>query len=506
MSTIYDWLHEKYKDSSPEKNPLTFQLTKEYKGPILGSKGKVYLKRGKMNDGIVHKHDHVYFAVPCVWEQPMGFEHDRYNCWITKSELHAMNQYRYSKLAQGHLKRKWDKIIERQDYMYKLSKAIDSGFDLPELKESFIPRDHQKVGVEFGILTNGRFIIADQQRTGKSYTSLMYVLSQKWDKCLIICPSKVVPIWANTKTGMISHICDLPINVLSSGDELEDGFNVVSYDTIHTIDDLDCDIAIADEAHFFLEVNARRSHAVNRIKADKKIALTGTPLMNSASDMLSILNWINPRLSAEMELFYAYMRNVDSYERARLIAKELKRRCLLLRETHQVGTTTEPYINFITVETPIENPKDLQEVGRAKVNYAVEYCNAFQDKILVAFYYKETGQMLKARLGSKAVLINGDSTPKEVEAAKEAFAGDTQILLGSTVLAEGLDFSYCNNILMVEESSYSMRTDQIRERCNNIYKQQEVTIDVLVVPGTQDDRLYDLLGNKFALSHGLRDA
>lgn len=497
-------------DTHPRINPIRYQRNPDFNGAVLGDKGKVYLKRGKMNDGAFYTYE-INYAVPCVWERPTGFYHDSYACWITKSESHAMNQYRYSGLAQEHLKREWNKVIELQDYIYGLSRAVDSDIDLPDIKIELRP--HQKVGVEFGRLTNGNFIIADQQRTGKSYTALVYTLSQKWDRCLIVCPSKVVDIWgavedseAGTRNGMIRTICDRPIKILRTGDVLEDGFNVVSYDTLHTIDNLDCDIAIADEAHFFLEANARRSRAVNRINADKRIALTGTPLMNSSSDMISILGWVNPSLAYDMEVFLSYIGDLDSYERARLLGLELKRRCLLLRETSQVGTAIEPYVNFIKVNAKIEDRKNLQEVGRSKVNYAVEYCKSFTDKVLVVFYYKETGRMLKARLGDEAVLIDGDSTAEEIDNAKKAFAEDKQYLIASTVISEGHDFSHCNNILMVEESSYSLRTDQIRERCNNIYKDTEVTIDVLVVPGTQDDRLYELLGNKFALNQGLRDS
>lgn len=494
-------LNDKYKNTNPLDNPITFQYTDKFTEGILGDKGKIYLKRGRMNDGIIIKDD-VSYAVPLVWSKPeFGFKSDNVTCWTTKSELHAINHYRYSRNAQPILAKKWDEIIAWEDYIYTLSKATDSDIEIPELKDGFQLRPHQKVGVEFGKAVGGNFIIADQQRTGKSYTALVYTLSEEWDRCLIIAPAKVVPIWSN----MIKSICNIPIKVLSSNDELTNGFNIVSYDTLHTIDNLDCDIAIADECHFFLQVNARRSMAINRIRASKKIALSGTPLMNKAEDMLSILNWINPKLAAELEIFYVPIKNLEPYEKARIISYELKKRCLLLRETHQVGTAIEPYLNFIEIDAKVDNPKNLQEVGRAKVNYAVQYCNATEEKILVVFYYKETGRLLQARLGNKAVLIDGDTPKSEVEGAIKAFTNDKQILLGSTVLAEGLDFSFCDNILIVEESSYSLRTDQIRERCNNIYKNREVNIDILRIKESRDDRVYDILEDKFALSNGLRD-
>lgn len=498
---LFDFLYEKHKNDNPIINPIGFQFSEYYNGPLLGDKGKVYYKRGRMNDGIFYT-DESYYAVPAVWERPEGFIHDGYSCWMTYSEIHAINQYRYSKLAQNHLKKRWIDLIKSHDYMYNLSKSITSDIEVTNnISNDFIPRPHQLVGVEFGQLTSGNFIIADQQRTGKSYTALLYALSEKFNRCLIVCPAKVVPVWEK----MIRNICNIEIKVLKGGDELVNGFNIVSYDLIHRINNKICDICIADECHFFIQGEARRSVAMNNIIAGKKIALSGTPLMNSHNDMLSILKWVNPKLEKEMRIYINSIEG-DNYKLSLALGTELKRRCLLLRETHQVGKSIEPYINFINVELPIENPKDIQEVGKVKVDYAVEYLNSFQNKVLVAFYHKEVGRMLKARLGDKAILIDGDSSKKEIENAKLEFENDKQILLGSTVIAEGLDFSFCDHILMVEESSYSMRTDQIRERCNNIYKNKQVTIDVLCLSGTQDDRLYDLLNNKFDLQNGLRDA
>lgn len=497
---LFEKLFTKNSNTNPLINPVRFQFSEHYTNPILGNKGKVYLKRGKMNDGVFYK-DEEYYAVPSVWECPIGFIHDGYAFWKTNSEIHAINQYRFSKNAQNKLKKKWDKEIEKHDYLYSLSSAIDLDIELPKLPNDFIIRPHQKVGIEFGNLTNGKFIIADQQRTGKSFTSLIYALSCSWDKCLIVCPSKVVIIWES----MINKISDIPVKILKSGDTIELGFNIISYDLIHKIDNKNVDICIADECHFFIQDNARRSAAMQSIIANKKIALSGTPLLNSHSDMLSITKWLDSDLEKEIRRFL-FPLNGNNYDIAKLLGIELRRRCLLLRETSQVGTVNEPYINFIEIDLQIDNPKDIKEVGKAKVDYAVEYINSFDNKILVAFYHKEVGKMLKARLGNKAILIDGDSTKLEIENAKEEFKNEKQILLGSTVIAEGLDFSFCDHILMVEESSYSMRTDQIRERCNNIYKNRNVIIDILCLKGTQDDRLYELLGNKFALQEGLRDS
>ncbi len=267
-----------------------------------------------------------------------------------------------------------------------------------------MPRPHQLVAIKFGKLTNGCFILADQQRVGKSVAALLYVMSQNWERVLIISPSKVCPVWQK----MVEMISDIPTKIIRKGETLEEGkINICSYDTLHTIEDLSCSICIADECHFFLKSKARRSIAVNRVVADKRIALSATPTMNKVEDMVTILKWVNPQLAKEIEPLTEqrtyYYSDSDLYEQAKILGVELKRRILLLRETHQVGKSIEPFINYIDIDKEINDPKDLQEIGRVKALYALEYIRSFTNKMVVIFYYKATGEQLKVRLGSEAV-------------------------------------------------------------------------------------------------------
>ncbi len=174
--------------------------------------------------------------------------------------MFAVRYYRKYGRAQHKLKAKFDKIIRKEDELYELSRAVDSNCELPPgVREGFVPRSHQKTVIEFGKRTNGCFILADQQRVGKSFGFLLYVMSQQWDKVLVVAPSKVCPVWEK----MVEVISDIPTKILKTGDTLESGkINICSYDVLHTIEDLSCSIAGTDECHFFLTDSARRSKAV----------------------------------------------------------------------------------------------------------------------------------------------------------------------------------------------------------------------------------------------------
>lgn len=439
---------------------------------------------------------------------PFGF-FDMYDkgLIISYSEYHAINYYRETLNAEEKLKNKWNYEINKQDYLYKLSKATETFIKLPKaVNESFIPRPHQLVAIEFGKLTNGKFIIADQQRTGKSYSSLLYVLSENWEKCLIVCPAKLTLVWEN----MIKTICNFSYKILKPKDELVSGFNIISYDILHTIDDLKCNIAITDEGHYFVKGNNRRSNAVFRIESDKKIILSGTPILNNINELFTLVAWLGEEYSKQLFDFKLYFENntdITNYEKSKLIAKELKKRYLLLRESYQVGVAKDPYINIIEVDVNVKDKKNFNDIGKELANYAVQYVNSFTNKIVIMVYHKDVGRILNVRLGNKSLLVNGDNSNKDVKEAIEKFKNDDniQFLIGSTVLAEGIDLSFCDHILMIEES-YSIRTDQMRERVSSINKEQEIIIDILVAKDTQDVRKYDILDSKFNLQYGLRDA
>jgi len=443
------------------------------------------------------------YIMPYKSDKPQGFTYDGYYSWKTSCLLHALNAYRNGISVSSDLEEHFYNLIKEQDILYNLSSSINSNILLPDgINENFIPRPHQLVAIEFGKLTNGKFIIADQQRTGKSYSALLYALTQEWDKCLIICPAKVVLVWK----AMISTISNKPINIIETNGKIVNGFNIISYDSLHTIGDKGANITIADEGHFFVQKGARRTNAVFEVDSEQKIVLSGTPILNSVYEMTTILDWINPDFSKEIREFLSTYDSISSYELARGLGKELRKKCLLLRETNQVGDTVEPYINYIDIDVKVNDIKNLREVGVALTNYAVEYLNSFNHKIVIMVYFKEVGNVLKARLGEKSILVNGDNSKKQVTEAIEVFKNtDVQFLIGSTVLAEGIDLSFCNHILLLEES-YSMRTDQMRSRCDGIYKSVETTIDILRAKKTQDDRLYAILKNKYELQDGFRDS
>lgn len=368
----FKWLHEQYKYTNPITNPICYQYHENFKKPVLGKNGKLYHKRGRMNDSVFENYNDVCYAVPGVWERPFGFKYNGYSCWTTKSEILAMRHYREFGNAQNKLKKRFDSIIEKQDKLYALSKAIDSNIELPKLKDGFVPRPHQKVGIEYLAWVDKNILIADGMRTGKTATALMITASRKFDTCLIVCPAMLQTVW---RDAINDTIYNPTINILESDDEIKFGYNIVSYDKIHTID-ANVDICIGDEIHFILEPNARRSAGMNEIKAKLKIALSGTPILNEPSEILSVLRWLDEEMFKEIKLFLEHL-NEDNYKVAKELAKELRMRCMLKRDASQLSPESAVFTNFIEIECRLPDDASLQQIGQSKIPYAVNYVNTY---------------------------------------------------------------------------------------------------------------------------------
>lgn len=60
---------------------------------------------------------------------------------------------------------------------------------------------------------------------------------------------------------------------------------------------------IVDEAHTIKNSKAKTSLAVKAVKAEKKIALSGTPLQNRVSELWSIFDFLMPGFLEEEQIF-----------------------------------------------------------------------------------------------------------------------------------------------------------------------------------------------------------
>lgn len=161
--------------------------------------------------------------------------------------------------------------------------------------------------------------IFNQQRTGKTPTTLKLIEIQKFARIIVICPASLVSNWKK-EVETWTHYSAIAVKgskkqrakLYQEWNEKE-GFLVLSKDTARADADhlslFKSDILVVDEAHFLRNYQTAQFKAVFKLgkKAKKRLALTGTPAMNGAHDVWGILHFLYP------DKFPSYWQFIERY-------------------------------------------------------------------------------------------------------------------------------------------------------------------------------------------------
>jgi len=203
-------------------------------------------------------------------------------------------------------------------------------------------------------------VLADDMGLGKTVQTLTLLLAVKSAeekegkkfKALIVAPTSVVTNWlreierfAPSLTAALWHGGDRK----EREDELEDSDVIItSYALLRRDEEmlakLQLRYAILDEAQNIKNPFSATARAACRLKSDRKLALTGTPIENRLSEIWSIFNFVSPGLLGPLDKFEdKYSRPIDAGDQ---------------KAANRLRATIHP---FILRRTKAEVAKDLPE-------------------------------------------------------------------------------------------------------------------------------------------------
>ncbi len=228
--------------------------------------------------------------------------------------------------------------------------------DLPASVQAEM-RPYQKAGFDFLChLTRLRLggVLADDMGLGKTLQTLAWLawLKDQHKKdpkpALVICPASVLHNWRREAERFTPH---LKVLVLESGAARHNlRKQIPQYDIIVTnyallrrdLEELQkfaFRAIILDEAQFIKNPAAQVTQSVKQLKAEHRLALTGTPLENRLLDLWSIVDFIQPGYLGNQDHFTeTYEPRGEDAESAQRIARRrlsAKLRPLLLRRLKQ---------------------------------------------------------------------------------------------------------------------------------------------------------------------------
>jgi superfamily II DNA or RNA helicase len=185
-------------------------------------------------------------------------------------------------------------------------------------------RDYQIYGVNWLNLLYSMGlggILADDMGLGKT-VQIIALTSINTDKpCLIVCPTNVVYNWekeikkfrTNSKTLLyVGQDRQNKLSDFESNDFIITTYGVIKND-VDVFLNFNFPLLVLDEAQYIKNSNTQASKAIKLLKADFKIAMTGTPIENYLSDLWNIFDFLQQD----------YLGTQASFERAITADKEL---------------------------------------------------------------------------------------------------------------------------------------------------------------------------------------
>lgn len=155
-------------------------------------------------------------------------------------------------------------------------------------------------------------ILADDMGLGKTIQVLALLSRQSSESklpSLVLAPKSLIYNWKSETEKFAPHLKVLPYAGSSRHTMLEKlnqhDLVVTTYQTLRNdiefIQKIPFQYLILDEAHFLKNSQSQITMATKLINAERKVALTGTPVENSLMDLFSIMSVVNPGLVTESQ-------------------------------------------------------------------------------------------------------------------------------------------------------------------------------------------------------------
>jgi SWI/SNF-related matrix-associated actin-dependent regulator 1 of chromatin subfamily A len=396
-----------------------------------------------------------------------------------------------------------------------------------------------------------RAFLADEQGLGKTVEALAALEADGAYPALVVCPASLKLNWAREAAHWLPHrevvVVDGRQAVPRTGE-----ITILNYEIVAAHREALARIRpralIIDESHYVKNPQAKRTQAVRRLAGaipqdGLRLALTGTPVLNHAEELIAQL-----RVLGRLEDFGSgarFARQFQNGDRSEeRLHWHLRRRCFVRRLKKDVLPQL-PAKRQVVVPIALDNereyrlaeedviewlrsqPLDLSTLnariaatlraerlaqlgtlqrlaGRGKLHGALAWIHDFLasgEPLVVFARHVEVQRAVLERFPNAAHLLGADSTLQR-EAAVQAFQahdGPQLIVCATRVAAQGITLTRASNVCFLELEWTPAMHDQAEDRCHRIGQRDAVTAWYLLAAGTIDETMAELIQRKRAI-------
>jgi SWI/SNF-related matrix-associated actin-dependent regulator 1 of chromatin subfamily A len=414
----------------------------------------------------------------------------------------------------------------------------------------------QWAGVRY-VLEARRAFLADEQGLGKTVEALAALEADGAFPAIVVCPASLKLNWERETAHWLPHrsvaVVEGRVAVPPRADIL-----ILNYELVATQREALAlrkpRALVLDESHYCKNPQAKRTRAVRRLAEGMprdalRLALTGTPVLNHADELISQLRVLG-RLEdfGSGARFRAQFRGPLTEER---LHWHLRRRCFVRRRKAEVLPQL-PDKRQVVVPVALDNqreyklaeddviawlreqPLDLSELNakiaatlraqrlaqlgtlqrlaaRGKLHAALTWIHDFLasgEPLVVFARHVEVQEAVLERFPDALHLLGRDSIEAR-EATVRTFQEDADapqlIVCATRVAAQGITLTRASNVAFLELEWTPAMHDQAEDRCHRIGQHDAVTAWYLLAAGTIDETMARLIARKRGLVAAVTD-